>query len=153
MKHVSHGHQRLAFYCRIANGYDGSSSSLNSRTRLSIRDGVRVSSEFDRFSETPPFRVSLESGFEGAFWDASASFLFERPHLFKNLDGCALADRSRLTDPPDRRVSTPCGHSGGAPGDPSFPTGIAASRIMVNAVPPPIDVLTRDQFPGYRKLR
>jgi hypothetical protein len=34
-------------------------------------------SEFDRFSETLAFRLSLESGFEAAFWDASESFALE----------------------------------------------------------------------------
>jgi len=35
-------------------------------------------SEIDRFSETPPFCISLKSNFEAAFWDTSESFLFER---------------------------------------------------------------------------
>jgi hypothetical protein len=30
--------------------------------------------EFDRVSETPPFRVFLEGGFETAFWDALETF-------------------------------------------------------------------------------
>ena len=49
----------------------GSPSRVFSRLRRS-----RFLSILDRFSETPLFRVSLESGFETAFLDTSESFLY-----------------------------------------------------------------------------
>ena len=68
---------------------------MNDRNEsIAITDDL---SEFDRFSETPIYRVSLKSNFEAAFWDASESFLFERAaYAF----GAVTADVARYGESP-----------------------------------------------------